>query len=95
MNFYSVRDLRTDTKNIFDKIKQRGEAVITNNGKPTALILAVTDDDFDITMRAVRQAKAMIAFNEMRRTAADHGFMTSDEIDAEIQSTRAARRIKS
>lgn len=94
MQFYSVRDLRVDTKTIFDSVKKTGEAVITNNGKPAVLILDVSDDDFELTLRAIRQAKAMIAFNEMRRTAAEHGYMTEKEIEAEIKAARSERRRK-
>ena len=92
MNFYSIKDLRVETKNICENIRQNGEAVITNNGKPTLLILDISDNDFEELLRAVRQAKAMIAFNSMRATAARNGYMTETEIEAEIASARAERR---
>ena len=44
MNFYSIRDLRTETKSICDHIQSEGEAVITNNGKPTVLMLDISED---------------------------------------------------
>lgn len=92
MNFYSIKDLRVETKNICENIRQNGEAVITNNGKPTLLILDISDNDFEELLRAVRQAKAMIAFNSMRATAARSGYMTETEIEAEIARSRAERR---
>ena len=92
MNFYSIRDLRTDTKEICDYVNGGGEAVITNNGKPTVLMLDISEDRFELVLRAVRQAKAMIAFNEMRAQAAAHGYMTDEEIDAEIEASRRERR---
>ena len=92
MNFYSIKDLRVETKNICENIRQNGEAVITNNGKPTLLILDISDDDFEELLRAVRQAKAMIAFNSMRATAARNGYMSESEIEAEIAIIRAERR---
>lgn len=92
MNFYSIKDLRVETKNICENIRQNGEAVITNNGKPALLILDISDNDFEELLRAVRQAKAMIAFNSMRATAARNGYMTETEIEAEIASARAERR---
>ena len=92
MNFYSIKDLRVETKNICENIRQNGEAVITNNGKPTLLILDISDNDFEELLRAVRQAKAMIAFNSMRATAARNGYMTETEIEAEIASARVERR---
>lgn len=92
MNFYSIKDLRVETKNICENIRRNGEAVITNNGKPALLILDISDNDFEELLRAVRQAKAMIAFNSMRATAARNGYMTETEIEAEIASARAERR---
>ena len=94
MNFYSIRDLRTETKSICDHIQSEGEAVITNNGKPTVLMLDISEDNFEEVLRAVRQAKAMIAFNSMRKIAEDNGFMSEEEIEAEIQAAREERRSK-
>lgn len=94
MNFYSIRDLRSETKSICENIRRSGEAVITNNGKPTLLMLDISEDNFEEIVRAVRQAKAMIAFNSMRAVAAANGYMSETEIEEEIQAVRAERREK-
>ncbi len=94
MNFYSIRDLRSETKSICENIRRSGEAVITNNGKPTLLMLDISEDNFEEIVRAVRQAKAMIAFNSMRAVAAANGYMSETEIEEEIQAARAERREK-
>ena len=88
MNFYTVRDLRTTPKSIWDNLTADGEVVITNNGKPTAIMIDISDGSFEETLRAVRQAKAMIAFNSMRTKAASKGFMSEEEIEAEIEAVR-------
>ena len=88
MNFYSIRDLRTNTKDICENIRVNGEAIITNNGKPSVLMLNISEDNFELMLRAIRQAKAMIAFNSMRRKAAKAGFMTDEEIEAVIADVR-------
>ncbi len=88
MNFYSVRDLRTDTKNMWETLSSGDEIVITNNGKPSALMISIPDDSFDETVQAVRQAKAMIALNSMRRKAAKAGFLTDEEIESVIADAR-------
>lgn len=46
MKFYTVRDLRTTTKTLWDNLSTDGEVVITNNGKPTALLFDIADGDF-------------------------------------------------
>ena len=88
MNFYSIRDFRTESKTIWKNLASGNEIVITNNGKPSALMIDIPEGSFDDIVQAVRQAKAMIALNNMRRKAADAGFMTDEEIEAEIQAAR-------
>lgn len=88
MNFYTVRDLRTTPKSLWDNLSKDGEVVITNNGKPTAIMLDITDGSFEETLKAVRQAKATIAFNSMRAKAAAKGYMSDQDIEAEIAAAR-------
>ena len=95
MNFYSIRDLRSETKNICEKVRQSGEVIITNNGKPSVLMLDISEDNFDEVVRAIRQAKAMIAFNSMKAIAAANGYMTDSEIEEEIKAARSERRLQS
>ncbi|MCL2693646.1 MAG: prevent-host-death protein [Oscillospiraceae bacterium] len=92
MNFYTARDLRTIPKSIWKSLSENREVIITNNGKPSALMLGITEDNFDEVVRAVRQAKAMIAFNSMRNKAARKGFMSEEEINAEIALYREEKR---
>jgi hypothetical protein len=94
MNFYTARDLRTIPKSIWDSLRKSGEVVITNNGKPTALMLDISESNFEEVTKAVRQAKAMIAFNSMRAKAQERGFMTNAEIENEIASYRRGKTAK-
>ena len=55
-------------------------------------MLDISEDNFELVLKAVRQAKAMIAFITMREIAAKKGYMTDEEIEAEIQSSRNDRR---
>ena len=88
MNFYTVRDLRTTPKSVWENLSADGEVVITNNGKPTAILFDITDGSFEETLKAVRQAKAAIAFNAMRARAASEGYMSDEDIEAEIAAAR-------
>ena len=88
MNFYSVRDLRTDTKSMWEKLSSGDEIVITNKVKPSALMIDIPEDVFEEVVQAVRQAKAMIAFNSMRRKAANAGFLNDKEIADVITDVR-------
>ena len=89
MNFYSVRDLRTDSKSMWADLNRGDEVVLTNNGKPSALMIDIPEGSFDEIVQAVRQAKAMIALNSMRRRAAREGFMSDEDIEALIDEARS------
>jgi len=88
MNFYSMRDLRTETKSMWADLSRGDEVIITNNGKPSALMIEIPEGCFDEVVQAVRQAKAMIALNQMRMKAARNGYLTDGEIEALIDEAR-------
>lgn len=88
MNFYTVRDLRTTPKKLWDNLSDDGEVVITNNGKPTAIMIDIEEGKLEETIKAIRQAKAMIAFNSMKLKAAKKGYMDDEEIEEEIKKVR-------
>ena len=88
MDFYSIRDLRTDSKKMWEALSSGDEIVITNNGKPSALMIDIPEGRFDEVVQVVRQAKAMIAINSMRRKASKAGFMSDEEIDSLIKEVR-------
>ena len=88
MNFYTVRELRTDSKSMWNDLNNGNEVVLTNNGRPSALVIDIPEGGFDDIIQAVRQAKAMIALNSMRRKAAKEGFFSDEEIDNLISEAR-------
>lgn len=91
MEFYTVRDFRTSSKKIWNSVCKDGEAIVTSNGKPIALLLDIGEGGFEETLRAVRQAKAMMAFNELRAVAKENGYLSEAEIEEEIASFRKER----
>ena len=42
-------------------------------------MIDVDEDNFDETLKAVRQARAIMAFAKMRRKASEEGYMTPEE----------------
>ena len=90
MNFFTVRDLRSTPKTVWDTLEEQKEVVITNNGKPTALMIPIDDINFEDVLATVRQAGAMRAVNRMRIAAAESGAsrFSLDEINAEIMAAR-------
>lgn len=89
MNFYSIRDLRTDAKSLWQTINDGDEAIITNNGKPAAVMVSIPEGYFDESIQAIRQARALIALNSMRIRASRDGYKTDDEINTLIAEARS------
>ena len=89
MNFYTIQELQAAPDNLLQELARDGELVITRDGKPAALMLNLADGSFEETLNAVRQAKAQLAFASMRARAAARGFMSDEEIEAEIAQVRA------
>ena len=88
MEFYSARELRNNTKSIWKELSEDNDVVITNNGKPYALMVGIPEGRFDETIRAIRQAKAIAAMDRMRKKAEKNGFMSEKEIDDVISEAR-------
>jgi len=93
MQFYSVRDFRTQPKQIWDRLAQVHRLIITNNGKPTALMIDIDDDNLEDVLSSVRQSMAMRAANRLRLDARFNGTsnLSEEEIQAEIEEARKAR----
>ncbi len=94
MIFYSVRDLRTHPREIWKKLSEKHEVIITNNGKPSALMIKIDDENLEEVLASVRQSMAMRAVNKLRLTSIRNGRseMTSEEIDDEISKVRKEKR---
>ncbi len=93
MKFLSVRDLRSKPAEVWKGLAAAREMVVTSNGRPIAILSAVTEDSLEETLAAIRRAKAIAAVTEMQRRSAESGAdaITADEIDAEIEAARRAR----
>jgi hypothetical protein len=96
MEFISVRDFRTSPKSAWKKLENRNKAVITNNGKPIALMLGVDDSSLEETLATIQQAEAMRLINKIQIQSVKNGTdkMTMEEIDAEIAAVRSERRVQ-
>jgi antitoxin (DNA-binding transcriptional repressor) of toxin-antitoxin stability system len=93
MKFITVRDLRSRPAAVWRELKTENELVVTNNGKPIALLTPLAEEGLEETLRAVRTAKASEALRGMRAAAEKAGkdSLSYDEIDREIRNYRARK----
>lgn len=93
MRFLSVRDLRSKSAQVWQDLPSERELIITNNGRPIAILAAINESNLEESLMAFRQARAVEAVASLQRRSADQGAnaITIDEIDAEISAVRKSR----
>ncbi len=93
MKILSVRDLRTRAAKVWKELPAEREMVITNNGRPVAILAAINEATLEESLSAFRQARAVEAVANMQRQSVEQGTskMSSEKIDAEIREVRRKR----
>jgi len=93
MKFVTVRDFRTKPAQIWKDLAVEQEIVITNNGKPIALLTPLSDSNLEDTLKSVRKARAINAVKNMRQISMNNRNIDMD--DNEINEIIAEIRQKS
>jgi antitoxin (DNA-binding transcriptional repressor) of toxin-antitoxin stability system len=90
MKFITVRDLRTSPARIWKELPAEHEMVITNNGKPIALLTPIGEANLEETLAAVRRAHAIQSVKQMQQASMRRGTtgLSESEIQGEIDQTR-------
>ncbi|MEA5075492.1 MAG: type II toxin-antitoxin system Phd/YefM family antitoxin [Coriobacteriia bacterium] len=93
MKFVSVRDLRSKSADIWRDLPVEREMVVTSNGRPIAVLSAVTESNLEESLAAFRRARAIEAVAALQRESVARGTdkLTEDDVNAEIAAVRSAR----
>lgn len=93
MKFLSVRDLRGKSAEVWKELPSEREMIITSNGRPIAILAAISESNLEESLSAFRQARAVKAVASLQRRSAERGTdaITMEEIDAEIKAVRKKR----
>jgi len=94
MQFMTIRELSKSPRETLLKLEDDGKAVLTNNGKPQALIFKIDGNSFEKTLSLLQKLEFMQNLAEMRISSMKNGnsVMTLDEINAEIKKARKERK---
>ena len=57
MQFLTIREFSKSPKAALTKLAQDGKAVLTNNGKPAAIIIPVNAESFEKTLNLVQEVE--------------------------------------
>ena len=93
MKFVTVRELRGRTSELWDELERQRELIVTNNGKPVAILSATDAGSLERSLRNIRRCRAADALSGLQRDAARRGLdqLTMDEVDEEIRASRNDR----
>ncbi|MFZ3138591.1 MAG: hypothetical protein WA126_14500 [Thermodesulfovibrionales bacterium] len=93
MKFLSVRDLRSKSAQVWKDLAEEREMVVTSNGRPVAILAAITESTLEESLSAFRQARAVEAVVSLQRKSARQGTdkISMEEINAEIKAVRKKR----
>ena len=94
VKFVTVRELRGRTSELWDQLERQRELVVTNNGKPVAILSATDPESLERSLHNIRRCRAADAVSGLQRAAARRGLdqLTMDEVDEEIQAHRRGRK---
>lgn len=96
MNYLAIKDLKAP-KLVREMLATYGTALVTNNGKPMAMLVDLADgENPDQLAEAIRMARGRLALSALRTASRRSGThtLTLDQINAEIRSARAARKTR-
>ncbi len=93
MKFLSVRDLRGKSAEIWKRLEGEREMIITNNGRPIAILAAVNESNLEESLAAFRQARAVEAVASLQRRSVEQGTdkISMVEVEEEIKAVRRKR----
>ncbi|MDD3135206.1 MAG: hypothetical protein WC015_09125 [Methanoregula sp.] len=91
MKFISSREIRSNPARLWE-VTGNDESVITVNGKPRAIVVAV-GEDLEVTLASLRRARAFLALEKIRISARENQLetLTDQEIEHEICQSRTRR----
>lgn len=90
MKFLSVRELRGNAARVWQELPVEREMVVTNNGRPVAILATVGESNVEESLAAIRSARAVSSVAQLQRQSIERGLdkLSQNEIEAEIREVR-------
>lgn len=92
MKAITIRDLRSQPKQVQNTLAQEGEALLTSSGRPVAVLIAVDAENVDETLAMIRRARAQQALGVIRAAAKAAGVDTMPKAAIEEIVAKTRRR---
>jgi PHD/YefM family antitoxin component YafN of YafNO toxin-antitoxin module len=95
MQFVTAQDFKFASRKTRRQLAEDGKLVITEKGKPAALILDLKNTDLERTLNDLQKIEGMRLLERFWERNADREPLSDEEINAEIQAARAEMKAKS
>ncbi|GIV63964.1 MAG: type II toxin-antitoxin system Phd/YefM family antitoxin [Chloroflexota bacterium] len=94
MTFVPYRVLRNTPGELRKRLKEAGHLVVTGDGEPFAIMLAVEPGEVEQVLETLLRLRAQQAVRGMREIARERGIaqLSEEEIEAEIRAVRKGRK---
>jgi len=94
MKFLTVRDLRSKSAQIWKELPDEHEMIITNNGRPVAILSSTNEKNLEISLNSIRRARISNAISSLQLDSIkqETDKITLEEINKEIKESRKALR---
>ncbi len=92
MKFLTVRDLRNKSAQVWKDLAQEKEMVITNNGRPVAILSSINESNFEAALNSIRRLRLVEAISSIQKESIKKGKnkITINQINHEINEARKA-----
>jgi len=92
MSYIAIKDLK-NSRSLREKLKKERELILTKDGQPFGLLIGITADDLEESLKEVRRAMFSKAVARARKKAAVSQ-VNEPEIDEVIARSRKSRGLK-
>lgn len=92
MKFLTVRDLRSKSAQIWKELPNEHEMIITNNGRPVAILSSINETNIETALNSIRRARIADAISSLQQESIkqETNNITLEEINKEIRESRKA-----
>ena len=93
MKFIGVREFRNKSSALWKQLNKEKELIVTSNGKPVAILSAVSEENLEENLNAIRQARAIRTVASIQKQSVEKGMdrISAEEIEQEIAAVRRER----
>ena len=92
MSYIAIKDLK-NSRALRERLKKERELILTKDGQPFALLIGITADDLEDSLKEVRRAMFSKAVARARKKAAISE-VNDIELDEVITKSRKSRGLK-